>query len=90
MSGTSLVRTYYLKYAVVIMISREIHVDIMCHVMCLLDQVPGVYITTEAGPSERSHHVVVGTSFEVLCSSSGEYRGNVTWIMKDSEGTAVL
>lgn len=47
---------------------------------------PGVNITTEDGPSEGSHDVVVGTSFEVLCASSGEYRGNVTWTMKDSEG----
>lgn len=47
---------------------------------------PDVSIQAE----DNSFEVDEGRAFEVLCLSSGEYRGTVTWTKRNSENKGVI
>ena len=44
---------------------------------------PTIYTSRENG---RSFNIEIGNEFNVLCISSGEFSGGVTWIKKGNGG----
>lgn len=53
--------------------------------MEIFDTNPSVYTSQDNG---KTYVVESGNEFSVLCFSTGEFSGRVTWIKEENEGNA--